>query len=1653
MCRPPLLGPKTSISKSRVSSLFHNFGSILKLVDGSTLFLLHDFTCIDVIRASKYQAMGNESQLDRGFGPQHPSVDGCVVNGVSAESLPTRGAAEVGGSRCMDAEFNGDGSVGAKRKRGRPPKGGGAAKVVAAPVVKRIKEEEDVCFICFDGGNLVLCDRRDCPKAYHPACVKRDESYFTPRLRWNCGWHLCNICQRNALFMCYTCPYSLCKTCAKQADISCVRGNKGFCKTCMTFISLIENIKQGNDQVAHVDFDDATSWEYLFKVYWVLLKQKESLTLDELTRATNPWKVQIVDHVNNHVELSRTAASVETNNNQVETSVCKRRKTRKQLPMQNNSCERIVTYKLQESDLDWGSKELLEFVSYVKNGDKSKLTQFDVQALLLEYIRKNKLRDPRRKCQIICDKRLELLFGKARLGHFEMLKLLEYHFKDSPGASSGVRAAAFDSYTSDKLEECTEESNTVAKERKKQAGKKGNEKGKDIKLDSYAAIDVHNMSLIYLRRNSMESLLEGSENFHDKVVGSIVRIRIADNDLKQEMYRLVQVVGTGKAAEPYKIGDKTAHVILKILNLDKIEDVRIDAISNQDLSEDECIRLCHNIKCGLVERMTVGDIHKKAIVLQEVRIKDVIETEISKLNHLRDRATYNPLMSPSPENIHCLFFLTSSTLREYVEKLELLKSPEERLRRMHEIPEVHADPRMDPNYQSGEESEQSATEQDVSMTPIHSISNSSVEVAARSSSSNWDSKRNVSDKSQIKEDDAARSLESSQSTLDLEKDAARILEELRNQVEPCRISTKHEVVTLVNHPRDASDASVTSSSRSVLSRNNTEFEKIWHYQDPSGRIQGPFFMVQLRKWNSDGYFPVDLRIWRIDESQDKSMLLTDVLSNQCNEDLFQSDCLEPNEPRFVSGSRSPEHGGQLSININAPWTNDKPHDGCNSDLIDAVRCSDDKIQPTTEPDLQDNHKSSLVVNSHGEEVSNVCPASSNTVSRTVDENHKSSLVASSHGGEVSITCLASKDTVVQTVDQNNKSSLVVSCPAGEVSNASIASRDTIIRTVSQNIKPDFSDLPTLMPNGSDKEPIHLDVEPQQKVSASNVSNCISGSGLAMPSGRLEFPNLFRSAIKLETDNQVQEVNKIIADLRCETEEHNLPENSRKITVNCTDLPTQTPELNKDATNSHAVEFKEPVASYIHGQDSFTSWQALATGILPVSSITQNSECAKGLATDLNLSSNANCQDVGFSWSSAASLAIDLDSEMKFSDHDATTTTSNCQFTHSLTSQLDCNASIWHDGLIELSTLGDESVSDLLSEVEAMESLHGLPSPSSRIDFGDDPIGSPSNECFSPLVGLSLPLMTTKHDTWNSNCDIQFRPQPTITDPQPSYSLNLHDDSRVKQEYYATDQQDFLSLNCTPLPSPRVSLSFPMNSLAVDSHGHPPTSLSLSSMDSFRGPKMDIQEKLSNGSLNLGFVSLHHTPEPSLTPLAMPDMSTPVEVAQTAQQSVANAAVPSSPKEAGEVMVAARLSLELSVNVPATSNHSPKDQLRRKVSGFGEEPKTNNSTTAGIPSSGLSPSPRDGKSRSLHRSSPHSTANQGNRAGQQTRHHGNGGRHYHQNIDPGPGFLKPAKPWGRQSSFSSGGGGGGGGFNRGQRVCKFYESGYCKKGALCNYLHP
>lgn len=49
--------------------------------------------------------------------------------------------------------------------------------------------------------------------------------------------------------------------------------------------------------------------------------------------------------------------------------------------------------------------------------------------------------------------------------------------------------------------------------------------------------------------------------------------------------------------------------------------------------------------------------------------------------------------------------MTCITLRECVEKLNVLKTPEERARRLEEYPLIHDDPTMDPEYGSEDDTD------------------------------------------------------------------------------------------------------------------------------------------------------------------------------------------------------------------------------------------------------------------------------------------------------------------------------------------------------------------------------------------------------------------------------------------------------------------------------------------------------------------------------------------------------------------------------------------------------------------------------------------------------------------------------------------------------------------------------------------------------------------------------------------------------------------------------------------------------------------------------------------------------------------------------------------------------------------------------------
>ncbi|KAJ1285361.1 hypothetical protein BS78_03G273500 [Paspalum vaginatum] len=817
---------------------------------------------------------------------------------------------------------------GGRRKKGRPSS---KAQAVVKQSIKR-KDEEEVCFICFDGGDLVICDRRGCPKAYHPSCVNRDDDFFKSKGRWNCGWHICSNCQKPARHMCYTCTYSLCKACMKDVKFSCVRGNKGFCDTCMNTVMLIENREEATDQM-DVDFDDKSSWWYLFKEYWINLKANLSLTVEEILAAKFHKSGELPDtneeeansesssgrHLENNTPKKRgrkrskqdaiedgsegkesTRKSTkrglsDVHDTQTSSGKKVRKLSRRSLSRQHSSkeSESVGTSTSSAEEGSWASKELINFVAHMRNGDKSVISPFDVQSLILDYVKRNNLRDPRRKSQIICDSLLQSLFTKERVGHFEMLKLLESHFPTSEVSPIDVDENHGGVVDPDPSQDAdgNSEASVMSSEKRKKSRKC--DLRRQPNLDDYAAIDNHNIGLMYLRRNLMEELIGDVDTFDEKVVGSFVRIRIPGTGQRQDIYRLVQVVGTGTAAENYKSGKKTTNITLEILNLDKRESVTIDIISNQEFTEEECKRLRQSIKYGFIPRLTVGEVQEKARVLQTLKVNDWIESEKMRLAHLRDRASD---MGHRKE------------LRECVEKLKLLSTPEERARRLNEEPEIHADPAMDPDYESPEEQEQEIERSSFNrsrgsflrkdgnlVSPGKGDGRSAVQ---RDPQINWESNRNTwAESASHMESPLSR-----RSTFSSHGESAGYKSKSESPISGGQ-TVKLEGTTR-SAPQGPSglssgilNANVGSGAKTTLQSSINESEKIWQYMDPSNKIQGPFSITQLRKWNSNGYFPPSLKIWKASEKQDDSILLTDALVGKFEKDL------PPWEPPHVSSSQ------------------------------------------------------------------------------------------------------------------------------------------------------------------------------------------------------------------------------------------------------------------------------------------------------------------------------------------------------------------------------------------------------------------------------------------------------------------------------------------------------------------------------------------------------------------------------------------------------------------------------------------------------------------------------------------------------------------------------------------------------------------------------
>ncbi|XVF62150.1 hypothetical protein PTKIN_Ptkin08bG0193900 [Pterospermum kingtungense] len=511
-----------------------------------------------------------------------------------------------------------------------------------------------------------------------------------------------------------------------------------------------------------------------------------------------------------------------------------------------------------------------------------------------------------------------------------------------------------------------------------------------------------------------------------------------------------------------------------------------------------------------------------------------------------------------------------------------------------------------------------------------------------------------------------------------------------------------------------------------LSVNNIETEKLWHYQDPQGRTQGPFPMAMLRRWSASCHFPPDLKIWRVSEKQDDSILLTDALDGRHSQvQQFHKSCVPTEDIRIASDDGCQNRGGDVreSRDLDVNQMESKKVDGNSKSTQNYIssRCGNNESVSSKELGSQSSSCTASVDIVTTDAVLMGSPLSHWDSAK--GDNYfpaqlrvSSSLPSSTLSGK---PCETESHEVSERHERWDCDSIDMNESLNKTSEGHI---------VAGNAKQDDSEGKSAKSCGQSWRSRPLN-------DASN--------GRDLSSGLISLAR----ALEASEHNQIQE-------------------------IDFPDLPTSTSKLNHEDSNGQDTENKQSFSSNPNPRpDSGPSWSSASS--LAGSQLAEVAGEWGGYSSNpAKLSSEE--------WNS------DLVPESSFrptdlgSDHVATPTSGSGQLTHSSPTDPANNGSGWD-------SIGpDESVSDLLAEVEAMESLKGLASPALMLCCDGDLAQGSEPDCFSPVEGLSPAPDPGKSDALSSTNDVyQTRPMGLPIeggDPSTEEQTSSSSSSNISQDY-------------------------------------------------------------------------------------------------------------------------------------------------------------------------------------------------------------------------------------------------------------------------------
>ncbi|XP_049379616.1 uncharacterized protein At5g08430-like [Solanum stenotomum] len=512
------------------------------------------------------------------------------------------------------------------------------------------KEElaEDWCFECKDGGELMICDYGKCLKAYHPACVEKDDSVWTSDKHWICGRHTCLICHGKSYYQCYCCDRAACSHCIGRIDFVHLKGKNGLCNNCLKLALLVEEDKNIDSDGESVDLRDHETYEGLFREYYQIVKTKEGIDKNKLLAGKAQLDKEKICQINSYSDkrCEKEDEQLSSDNEDFSDGEPQTKRLKKKRCTQLKTKMQSKNNSKKQEFVGWGSKALIDFLLFIGQDTREKLLKYDVSSIVTKYIEDHSLIHPVKKTRILCDVQLEAVFGKKMVNRCKILSLLESHFVDNE-----------ERLKNDELDDDLEDDDTeilVAPktEVKVEQNKISSNWYSTAAQSQFAALIPENINLIYLKKSLVMELIKQPESIETKIIGSFVRVKLDPRDSEQcNSHQLMQITGI-------KLGSSdTCNSGSSIQVSNMAGDVSLTKLSDAEISEEECNVFREKVKAGLLKKLTIVELEQKAQILHEDITKHNIAQELQLLQNRIDRANekgWRDQLTQSLEKRHIL---------------------------------------------------------------------------------------------------------------------------------------------------------------------------------------------------------------------------------------------------------------------------------------------------------------------------------------------------------------------------------------------------------------------------------------------------------------------------------------------------------------------------------------------------------------------------------------------------------------------------------------------------------------------------------------------------------------------------------------------------------------------------------------------------------------------------------------------------------------------------------------------------------------------------------------------------------------------------------------------------------------------------------------